>query len=366
MNITPGTTPTIALGPFIASSSPYGLITSGVVSVTLRLGAKESVKQVGVGTLGAWDTDGCVPYTFALAETTAGSGEVEIQASTSLSQMFSGRHWIDRDLVGFTTGDRLVWMLTNTNFPLSLNVTYNNITDTYVAIDFSPNGDGASYSPIYYGPRDLFGVNSGKGYYCQYFVYSGANIWIFSTSRTATLSSQQLATAALGMGPGGTYTLVTANYPTLSGTFNVIPVVGGMPNLSGLNVTLQSPVLVSGDLQVMQFMDYVLSNGLPVSWTNSAGTWGGGMITTAYLYIYAGGINYIVKQITTTLSAAGQITSASGVQAIYFNLYEADTGTLTQVGRSYAYVVILTNSSGYNEPAITGGVVVSANPNPNL
>jgi len=130
--------------------------------------------------------------------------------------------------------------------------------------------------------------------------------------------------------------------------------------------TISSPWSESGDLQIFQGDTYALSNGRQIAIANTAGSWAGGTIASATLTISGGGVIVLQKTVTTSLTAAGQITSATGSQAAFFQLSKADTTSLTTPGRSYDYQVKIKDAAGDAETDLAGAVVVFQSNNPNL
>lgn len=123
-------------------------------------------------------------------------------------------------------------------------------------------------------------------------------------------------------------------------------------------VTVESAVTEGLDIEVVQYDDYLTANGRQLSWSNAAGDWAGGDLTTAT-------VTFAIKTKdgTAVLSKSGAIVTATGTQVVTVDLTSANTALLTKPGNQYRYQLLITKST-YRETEVTGNVIVTASLSP--
>ena len=149
------------------------------------------------------------------------------------------------DAAGFTPADRLAYMMANSTWPFAIQVTYNNLVDSYIAVDFVQG------YPIYYGHRDIFGL--GSTYYLRPFTSSlsaYAGQWCFTLTKASVDDTDIVAYADAGIGPVGVYTFTDAL--GLSGTFTTIGVGTSAQQLTSISYTITVQSTTGSLLQGVQ------------------------------------------------------------------------------------------------------------------
>jgi len=123
--------------------------------------------------------------------------------------------------------------------------------------------------------------------------------------------------------------------------------------ITSANITVTAAVKTDGDIELVQYDDYLAANSRALSWTNTSGDWFAGDLTTATV-----ALTIVDNDGVLVLTKAGTVTTATGTQAVAVELTSANTALLTKQGKQYKYQLLLTKTA-YRETEVTGDITVT-------
>lgn len=173
----------------------------------------------------------------------------------------------------------------------------------------------------------------------------------------AGITAQQVRDAmALALGVG----VVVAANSVDDRLVDLATAVEGVPTntfalIGSANVTVESPLTSDLEMLITRYDDYLDADGRAFTWTNSAGTWCGGDISTWTVTWTAATTDGV-----TVLSKALTKTASTGTQVVKLDLTSTNTSLFTASGRVYKYQILF-SKTGHRSTLLSGDITVTEN-----